>query len=139
MRLGILLLGDLSIRVAVAVARDAEAAGLDSVHQVEAYRSGFVPLAAIAAATSRIGLGTYIANAYGRSPFLTALSALDLDELSGGRFTLGVGSRHLNEQSRGSRAGGRTGRCAISSRSCGGVIPACPYLCSAKAWEAPSP
>ena len=103
MRLGILLLGDLSIREAVTVARDAETAGLDSVHQVEAYRSGFVPLAAIAAATSRIGLGTYIANAYGRSPFLTALSALDLDELSGGRFTLGVGvgNRHLNEQFQG--------------------------------------
>jgi alkanesulfonate monooxygenase SsuD/methylene tetrahydromethanopterin reductase-like flavin-dependent oxidoreductase (luciferase family) len=103
MRLGILLLGDLSIRDAVAVARDAEAAGLDSVHQVEAYRSGFVPLAAIAAATGRIGLGTYIANAYGRSPFLTALAALDLDELSGGRLTLGVGvgNRHLNEQFQG--------------------------------------
>ncbi len=103
MRLGILLIGDLSIREAVTVARDAEAAGLDSVHQVEAYRSGFVPLAAIAAATSRVGLGTYIANAYGRSPFLTALSALDLDELSGGRFTLGVGigNRHLNEQFQG--------------------------------------
>jgi 5,10-methylenetetrahydromethanopterin reductase len=103
MRLGILLVGDLSIRDAVTVARDAEAAGLDSVHQVEAYRSGFVPLAAIAAATSRIGLGTYIVNAYGRSPFLTALSALDLDELSGGRFTLGVGvgNRHLNEQFQG--------------------------------------
>jgi alkanesulfonate monooxygenase SsuD/methylene tetrahydromethanopterin reductase-like flavin-dependent oxidoreductase (luciferase family) len=103
MRLGILLLGDLSIREAVTVARDAEAARLDSVHQVEAYRSGFVPLAAIAAATSRIGLGTYIANAYGRSPFLTALSALDLDEFSGGRFTLGVGvgNRHLNEQFQG--------------------------------------
>jgi len=103
MRLGILLLGDLSVRDAITVARDAEAAGLDSVHQVEAYRSGFVPLAAVAAATSRIGLGTYIANAYGRSPFLTALSALDLDELSGGRFTLGVGvgNRHLNEQFQG--------------------------------------
>jgi alkanesulfonate monooxygenase SsuD/methylene tetrahydromethanopterin reductase-like flavin-dependent oxidoreductase (luciferase family) len=103
MRLGILLVGDLTIRDAVAVARDAEAAGLESVQQVEAYRSGFVPLAAIAAATSRIGLGTYIANAYGRSPFLTALSALDLDEVSGGRFTLGVGmgNRHLNEQFQG--------------------------------------
>lgn len=103
MRLGILLVGDLSVRDAVAVACDAEAAGFDSVQQVEAYRSGFVPLAAIAAATSRIGLGTYIANAYGRSPFLTALSALDLDELSGGRFTLGVGmgNRHLNEQFQG--------------------------------------
>jgi alkanesulfonate monooxygenase SsuD/methylene tetrahydromethanopterin reductase-like flavin-dependent oxidoreductase (luciferase family) len=103
MRLGILLLGDLSVRDAITVACDAEAAGFDSVQQVEAYRSGFVPLAAIAAATTRIGLGTYIANAYGRSPFLTALSALDLDELSGGRFTLGVGvgNRHLNEQFQG--------------------------------------
>jgi alkanesulfonate monooxygenase SsuD/methylene tetrahydromethanopterin reductase-like flavin-dependent oxidoreductase (luciferase family) len=44
-------------------------------------------------------LGTYVLNAYGRSPFLTGMSAIDLDELSGGRLLLGVGSgnRYINE------------------------------------------
>lgn len=38
-------------------------------------------------------LGTAIAQAFPRSPLVTAHAALDLDELSGGRFTLGLGSQ----------------------------------------------
>ena len=51
-----------------------------------------MPLAAAAPATQQIGLGTAIALAFVRSPFATALSALDLDELSGGRLRFGVGT-----------------------------------------------
>ena len=36
-------------------------------------------------------------NAYARSPWLTAISALDLDELSGGRFVLGLGTGNRRE------------------------------------------
>jgi 5,10-methylenetetrahydromethanopterin reductase len=91
--------GGMTIRDMVALSTEAEAAGFDSLYVTEASRSGFVPLTAIAMATERVRLGTYVLNAYGRSPFLTGMSAIDLDELSGGRFFLGVGSgnRHINE------------------------------------------
>jgi probable F420-dependent oxidoreductase len=54
----------------------------------------------IAAATSRIGIATGIAWAFTRSPFILAVSALDLDEMSGGRFRLGLGTgvKRLNER-----------------------------------------
>ncbi len=73
-------------------ARAAEAAGFSRVWSAELHRSPFVPLAAVAAHTDHIGIGTGVALAFVRSPFATALAALDLDELSGGRFTLGLGS-----------------------------------------------
>ena len=100
MRQSLLLVGGgVPLGQMVETAREAEAQGLDGVYCVEAYRSGFVSLAAIAAATTRIALGPYILNAYGRSPFLTGLSAVDLDELSGGRLVLGVGpgNVHIND------------------------------------------
>ena len=80
-------------------ARIAEAAGAGAVHVIEGTRDPFVPLAAIAAATTSVQLGTYVANAYARSPQAAANAALALDELSGGRFTFGVGAGnwHLNE------------------------------------------
>lgn len=91
--------GGMTIRDVVALSTEAEAAGFDSLYVTEAWRSGFVPLTAIAMATQRVRLGTYVLNAYGRSPLLTGMSAIDLDELSGGRLLLGVGSgnRHINE------------------------------------------
>ena len=80
-------------------ARQAEAAGFDGVYAIDGVRDAFVPLAAIAVATSRVQLGTYVANAYARTPQAAATAALQLDELSGGRFLLGVGAgnRHLND------------------------------------------
>ena len=87
----------------VAFAQAAEAAGIDAVYAIEGGREAFVPLAAMAVATSRIGLGSYVVNAYARTPWSTAITALDLDELSGGRFTLGLGTgnRHINDWSHG--------------------------------------
>lgn len=104
MRQGLLFVGGgVPLRQIVETARTAEAEGLDSVYCVEAYRSAFVPLAAIAAATQRISLGPYILNAYGHTPFITGLSAVDLDELSGGRLVLGVGpgNQHINRRFQG--------------------------------------
>lgn len=91
--------GGTTIQQMVELACEAENAGLDSIYLTEAWRSGFVGLAAIAAATSRIEIGPYILNAYSRSVWITAMSAVDLDELSGGRLVLGVGSgnKHINE------------------------------------------
>jgi probable F420-dependent oxidoreductase len=80
-------------------ARAAEGAGIARLWAPELYRSATVPLAVAAAATERIELGTGIALAFTRSPMVTALEALDLDELSGGRFVLGLGAgvRRLNQ------------------------------------------
>jgi probable F420-dependent oxidoreductase len=78
----------------------AEAAGLDSVFTVEFFnRHGYVPLGAIAHATQRIRIGTGIANSFTRSPMLHASAAMDLDDISGGRMILGLGSatRRMNE------------------------------------------
>ncbi len=79
--------------------RAADAGGFDAVWTSELHRSPLVPLAALATSTTRIGLGTAIALAFVRSPLSLALSALDLDELSGGRVRLGLGAgvKRLNE------------------------------------------
>lgn len=52
----------------------------------------FSSLAALAAITSRIGLGTLVANVNNREPGLLANAASTVQEVSGGRFTLGVGA-----------------------------------------------
>src|SRR5699024_733912 len=82
--------GGMSIAEGVALAQRAENAGASGVYVVEAWRSAFVPLAAIAAATERVTIGPYVINAYGRTPWIAGLSALDLDDLSGGRVVIGV-------------------------------------------------
>ena len=99
MRIGLILTAG-SVRGDVELAQRAEAAGLDGVYTIEFFnRHGYVPLAAIAQATRRVRLGTAIANAFTRAPLLHASAALDLDELSGGRMVLGLGSatRRMNE------------------------------------------
>ena len=82
------------------IARRAESAGLYSLYCVEAWRSAFVPLTAVATATERVRIGPYILNAYGTTPFIAGMSAIDLDEISGGRLVMCVGSgnRHINEE-----------------------------------------
>ena len=99
MRMGLVLMGG-SARADVELAERAERAGFDSVFTIEFFnRHGYVPLGAIAQATDRIRIGTGIANAFTRSPLLHASAAMDLDELSGGRMILGLGSatRRMNQ------------------------------------------
>lgn len=80
-------------RANVDLAVRAEAAGFSSVLSIEFFNQhAFAVLGAIAQATERIRIGTGIANAFTRSPLVHANAAMDLDDLSGGRMILGLGS-----------------------------------------------
>jgi alkanesulfonate monooxygenase SsuD/methylene tetrahydromethanopterin reductase-like flavin-dependent oxidoreductase (luciferase family) len=57
-------------------------------------RDAFVVLTAFAAATVQIQLGTSIVTLYPRHPTVMARQALSLDEVSAGRFVLGIGTGH---------------------------------------------
>ena len=75
------------------VVQEAERLGFDSVWAAEAYGSDAATvLAWLAAGTSKIKLGSAIFQMPARSPAMTAMTAATLDELSGGRFRLGIGS-----------------------------------------------
>ena len=80
-------------------ARLAEAAGIDCVWTPELFRSSVTQATWLAAQTERVGVATGIAWAFTRSAFILAVSALDIDEMSGGRFRLGLGAgvKRLNE------------------------------------------
>jgi probable F420-dependent oxidoreductase len=69
-----------------------EAAGVEGVWAPQIFGAPFTILAAAAAVTKRIKLGTGIALAFTRSPLETACSAIDLDHISEGRTVLGLGS-----------------------------------------------
>lgn len=79
--------------------RRAEAAGMECVWAPELFRSAPAQAAYLAARSERIGIGTGIVWAFTRSPFIHAITALDIDEMSGGRFRLGMGAgvKRLNE------------------------------------------
>jgi probable F420-dependent oxidoreductase len=91
----------------VAAGRDAEAAGAQVLWLPELHRSATVSAAALAAGTSTASIGTAIALAFTRSPMVTALEALDIDELADGRFILGLGTgvQRLNEDWHNARFG----------------------------------
>jgi F420-dependent oxidoreductase-like protein len=76
----------------VALVQEAERLGYDSAWAAEAYGSDAATvLAWLAAQTSTIGLGSAIFQIPARSPAMTAMTAATLDQLSGGRFRLGLG------------------------------------------------
>jgi probable F420-dependent oxidoreductase len=81
------------IRAVAADAARAEALGYDGVVAEETKDDPYIMLALAAHATSRVGLATAVAVAFPRSPAVTAMSAWTLQRLSGGRFTLGLGSQ----------------------------------------------
>jgi probable F420-dependent oxidoreductase len=82
-----------SIAELVEHGRDLEAAGYDTILVPEAGHDPFLPIMTLAEHTSRPALGTGIAIAFPRSPFVTAQIAWDLQRFSGGRFLLGLGSQ----------------------------------------------
>jgi F420-dependent oxidoreductase-like protein len=70
-----------------------ERLGFDSLWAAEAYGSdALTPLAWWGSRTSRVALGTCVAQMAARSPTATAMAAMTLDHLSGGRFVLGLGA-----------------------------------------------
>jgi F420-dependent oxidoreductase-like protein len=73
--------------------KEADRLGFDSVWSAEAYGSdALTPLAWWGAHTERVKLGTSIVQMSARTPAATAMSAITLDHLSGGRFILGLGA-----------------------------------------------
>lgn len=79
------------------LARRVEAAGFDALLASDHPGHGaspFVALAAAAAVTSTLGLGSYVSNAGVREPILLATDVATLDVVSGGRARLGLGAGH---------------------------------------------
>jgi F420-dependent oxidoreductase-like protein len=77
---------------AVAAVKEAERLGFDSIWTSEAYGSdALTPLAWWGAQTERVRLGTAIMQMSARRPAATAMAAMTMDHLSGGRFVLGLG------------------------------------------------
>lgn len=76
----------------IGIAQEAESLGYDSLWTAEAWGSDvFTPLSWVGAHTSKIRLGTGIAQISARTPAATAMAALTLDHLSEGRMILGLG------------------------------------------------
>lgn len=93
MRLG-LMLGYASRRIELPVelVQEADRLGVYAVWTAEAYGSDAVtPLAWLGALTSRIRLGTAIMQMPGRTPANAAMTAMTLNQLSNGRFLMGLG------------------------------------------------
>lgn len=83
----------LALRDHIDLFRRAEELGYDDLWTGEtAGPDGFTPLAMAAAVTERIRLATGIVNPYTRGPALLAQQAAALQDASGGRFVLGIGS-----------------------------------------------
>src|SRR2546430_10668269 len=84
-----------SLEKAVERVRMAEELGYESVYVTQiAGRDAFTVLAAYAAGTERIRLGTGVMPIYTRTPATVAQTAATLDELSDGRLNLGLGLSH---------------------------------------------
>ena len=69
-----------------------EDAGLEGLFAPQVYGPPFVPLGGGRCGDERVKLASGIALAFVRSPFETAMAAMDLDRISGGRFVLGLGA-----------------------------------------------
>ena len=94
-RIGIAFTGGLTPPDIVECVRLAEELGYESAWMTEGHGGDqFAILAACAVATHRIRLGTAISSVFVRSAPTIAMAAATVDHLSGGRFTLGLGSSH---------------------------------------------
>jgi probable F420-dependent oxidoreductase len=80
--------------------REAEDAGLQGIWIPQLFSPPFPAMAAAAMVSARLQIGSGVALAFTRSPLETALSALEVDVLSGGRTVLGLGTsvRMFNEK-----------------------------------------
>jgi probable F420-dependent oxidoreductase len=78
---------------APSVAAAAELDGVAAVWSSETTSDPFLPLVGAGNLTSTVRLGTAVAVAFARSPFVTAQAAWELTRASGGRFVLGLGTQ----------------------------------------------
>jgi alkanesulfonate monooxygenase SsuD/methylene tetrahydromethanopterin reductase-like flavin-dependent oxidoreductase (luciferase family) len=74
------------------IAAQMEAVGFEGCFSLQIYGPPFVPMAAVAALTETLKVGTGIAVAGTRSPVETAFAAMEVDTISQGRFVLGLGT-----------------------------------------------
>ena len=80
------------VRIDLDFIRRAESLGFDSAWTAEAYGNDAITTATwIAAHTTKLRVGTAIMQMPARTPAMTAMTAMTLDQLSGGRFILGLG------------------------------------------------
>jgi probable F420-dependent oxidoreductase len=75
------------------LAKQVEARGFDAAWVSETTQESMIQASVVAQATERIDVGTNITLAFPRSPTITAMQAWDLNELSGDRFVVGLGSQ----------------------------------------------
>ena len=75
------------------VAKAAEDLGFAGLWTSETKHDSFLPLAVAATGTEKLSLGNSVAIAFSRSPMVTAQLAWDLQDLSDGRFILGLGTQ----------------------------------------------
>ena len=94
MKLGFLLgYSGKQIHIPIELIKQAESMGYDSVWTAEAYGSDAVTSAAwVLAQTTKIRVGTAIMQMPARTPAMCAMTAMSLDQLSGGRFIVGLGA-----------------------------------------------
>ena len=94
-RIGVGFSSGLQPKEVVECVKYAETLGYESAWMAEGHAGDqFSILTACAVATSRIKLGTSISSVFARSGPTIAMAAATVDELSGGRFILGLGSSH---------------------------------------------
>ena len=86
-------LGSKDLGAVASEAAWAESMGYDGISSNETAHDPFLPLALAAAATSRLTLETRVAIAFPRSPMVVAYTSRDLQDLSKGRFRLGLGTQ----------------------------------------------
>ncbi len=84
---------DMSPAEIAAHARRAEAMGYDGLHVPDAVHDGFILSAIALNATKALRVGTAVLVAFPRSPMNVAITAWDLQQMSGGRFELGLGTQ----------------------------------------------
>lgn len=95
-RLGIVVArpGDTSFAELQQLAKEAESAGFESVYSPEFMNDALANCHLMAQATSKVKVGTWIANIYLRHPALCAQTAVAIDDTSKGRLILGLGVSH---------------------------------------------
>ncbi len=97
-RLGVAFSRGLAPAEVVECVRRAETLGYESAWMAEGHAGDqFAVLAACAARTERIRLGTAISSVFVRSAPTIAMAAATVDDLSGGRFVLGLGTSHREQ------------------------------------------